>query len=374
MKPAPLLYPLFDYLRRNNFQLGITEYVTAIKTLRNGFGLESPAKLKEVCRLLWAKSEEEQIRFDEAFSVFVEPLLVPIADDTETHEEDELDYNQSKTIGEKKKKTPPEKDIKADIENALEMEKKSYMLHPVSFTSSISLEPALIQKEKKYFFVPHLPMECRDMALIWGQLRNFKIPAKTEELDVEATIKEISRTGFFLGAKLKTHFQYQIKLILLLDREKSMIPFSLLIDALEKSFGYSSVGNEIKKFYFQGAPGNYLYEDPHLTKPVLKEHILEPDKRKLILIVSDAGAARGYYDEHKVRKTREFICFLSDNNFLYAWLNPIPSYRWKRTTAEGISHFVPMFSIDREGLSNAVKIFKGHYLPSKENLRANHDE
>jgi uncharacterized protein with von Willebrand factor type A (vWA) domain len=368
MKTGPLLYPLFEHLRRNNFQLGISEYLLAIKALRYGIGLESPEKLKQVCRLLWAKSEEEQIQFDEAFSVLVESLLEPTAAETGFQEPSELDFDQTRPL-DKQKEDPAEKDMKMEAESSVDIEKKKYEVQPTSFTPTVPLESDYIPQEKKYFFTPHLPLECRDMAIIWRQLRRVKTPGKTEELDIDATIKEIGRTGLFLGAKLRTCFQYQIELILLLDIQKSMIPFQLLIDSLERSFSHSNLGNEINKYYFKEFPGKNLYEEPNITNPVPIETLLESNKEKLVLIVSDAGAAKGYYEIERVEKTKNFIYFLEDNNFIYVWLNPMPFIRWEGTTAENISNFVPMFSIDKEGLSNVVRIFQGKYLPSKENLR-----
>jgi uncharacterized protein with von Willebrand factor type A (vWA) domain len=329
MKTGPLLYPLFEHLRRNNFQLGISEYILAIKALRYGVGLENPGKLKQICRLLWAKSEEEQIQFDEAFSVLVEPLLEPTAAETGFREPSEFDVDQTKPLDKRKEESLFKKDMKTDGESPVDIEKKEYEVQPTSFTPTVPLISDYIPQEKKYFFTPHLPLECRDMAIIWKQLRRFKKPGKTEELDIDATIKEIGRTGLFLGAKLRTCVQYQIELILLLDIQKSMIPFQLLIDALERSFSHNNLGNEINKYYFKEFPGKYLYEEPNITNPVPIETLLESNKEKLVLIVSDAGAARGYYEIDRVEKTKNFIYFLEDNNFIYVWFNPMPFIRWE---------------------------------------------
>ncbi len=50
--------------------------------------------------------------------------------------------------------------------------------------------------------------------------------------------------------------------------------------------------------------------------------------------------------------------------YLYAWLNPMPRNRWEKTTAEDIARIVPMFSVNREGLNDAVNILRGHPFPS----------
>src|SRR5207244_6412259 len=70
-----LLHPLFIHLRRADIPLGIDDYRLALEVLRSGMGLEDPQRLKSTCRLLWAKSRADQIIFDQAYALLVEPQL-----------------------------------------------------------------------------------------------------------------------------------------------------------------------------------------------------------------------------------------------------------------------------------------------------------
>jgi uncharacterized protein with von Willebrand factor type A (vWA) domain len=42
-----------------------------------------------------------------------------------------------------------------------------------------------------------------------------------------------------------------------------------------------------------------------------------------------------------------------------AWLNPMPPARWLRTSAQVIQHLLPMFPLDLNGLTDAIKAVRG---------------
>ena len=96
----------------------------------------------------------------------------------------------------------------------------------------------------------------------------------------------------------------------------------------------------------------------------LEKVLEEQGKNNSVLIISDAGAARGYYDSMRVEDSQTFVQILNNYTYLSAWLNPMPKYRWRVTTAEDIASMIPMFPLNREGLHDAVNILRGH--PFKE--------
>jgi len=114
-------------------------------------------------------------------------------------------------------------------------------------------------------------------------------------------------------------------------------------------------------YYFHDCPENVLYKQPNLTEPsMLTEVVSEHSKYSTILIVSDAGAARGHYDKRRIADTEAFLKILNAFTYLYAWINPLPPDKWIATTAEDIAHIVPMFPLTREGLIDAFTILQGH--------------
>jgi hypothetical protein len=89
---------------------------------------------------------------------------------------------------------------------------------------------------------------------------------------------------------------------------------------------------------------------------------LDIGERAVVLIVSDAGAARGSFESERVERTQVFLNQLKRSVRRYAWLNPMPNHRWKGTTAEDIARLVPMFEMSRRGLDAAIDILRGRYV------------
>ena len=96
---------------------------------------------------------------------------------------------------------------------------------------------------------------------------------------------------------------------------------------------------------------------PQSLKKVLQQYALGA----AVVIMSDAGAARGRYDTQRLLNTVAFLKALRRYTLQYVWLNPLPkSYRyWKNSTAEQIARHVPMFSLDRDGMYQAVNVLRG---------------
>jgi uncharacterized protein len=86
----------------------------------------------------------------------------------------------------------------------------------------------------------------------------------------------------------------------------------------------------------------------------------------VILIISDAGAARGNYSSERVALTAAWINQLNKAVKYVAWLNPMPSRCWQKTTAEGVAQLLPMFETSRRGMSHAIDTLRGRYIPWRE--------
>ncbi|MCP4368365.1 MAG: VWA domain-containing protein [Deltaproteobacteria bacterium] len=223
----------------------------------------------------------------------------------------------------------------------------------------------------KYHLTPRFPLGRREMAEAWRHLRRLQRTGRAEELDVEGTIHSICQTGFFLEPVLQPLRRNQAKLVLLIDQRGSMAPFVPIIRTLVESILRGGLLGKVNIYYFHDCPGKVLYTRQSLTGAIPLEEVLSNQvKDNSILIVSDAGAARGYYDEQRLNTTRRFLKNLHTYTYLYAWLNPIPSKRWQSTTAGIIAQLVPMFSLDRDGLNDAINILRGQPFPPGVNLDA----
>ncbi|NER07774.1 MAG: hypothetical protein F6K17_37030, partial [Okeania sp. SIO3C4] len=265
----------------------------------------------------------------------------------------------------------------SQVSSEVKQESKS---QPNQQTNSISLRdasrkfpsettPVKLRFRQSYNLIPRLPITPREMTGIWRNLRLLKREGMPEDLDIDGTINLFCQIGFFSGFVFQTRRKNQVKLVLLIDCEGSMSPFKLLIDTLQESIEKVGLLNQTSFFYFHNVPKGYLFTQPNLTKPLPIEEILSQEVyNSRVVIVSDGGAARSTYDSERLEKTKNFIIQLSDYTYLYGWLNPVPEFQWRMTTAEDIAKFIPMYSLNREGLNDLVRILLGHPFPVEVNL------
>lgn len=360
-----LLFQVFERLRRQGVPMGVSDYLEAIETIQAGVGLENAASFKGLCRLLWTKSREDQELFDLAFAELVEPQLQTISTPEPTPPSTPSTAPPQPTPNQPEPEPEPQSQPQPEPEEELEPQQVRVTLPSSSVGQSFELRTELTEKPYYYQLTPRLPISPRDMAGVWRQLRRPQRVGVPEELNVEGTINSICRSGLLLHPLLQPRRRNQARLVVLVDQQGSMAPFTPLIEAAIESILRGGLLGKTSLYYFHDCPEGLLYQRPSLTAALPLEAVLdEQAKGNSVLIISDAGAARGYYDRRRVAETKSFLKTLSAYTYLYTWLNPMPKTRWEVTTAEDIASMVPMFPLDREGLNDAVNILRGHPFPA----------
>ena len=371
-----LLLPLFNRLRQKDIPVGISEYLLAIKMIQCRGAWQDIERLKRLLCLLWVKSLEDQYIFNQLFEELVRPELekqlleadkspLPKIDEDSTfppQETENLDIN-SNPISQVSSKVQRENKPQPNQPT------NSIPIRDFSRKSLSEITPIKLRFRQSYNLIPRLPITRREMTSIWRNLRLLKREGAPENLDVQGTINLFCKMGFFSGVVLQPSRKNQVKLVLLIDCEGSMSPFKLLIDTLQESIEKVGLLNQKNIFYFHNVPRGYLFTKPNLTKPLPIEEILSQEVgNNSVVIVSDGGAARRTYDSERFYQTKEFIRQLSDKTYLYGWLNPVPEFQWRMTTAEDIATFIPMYSLNPQGLNDLVKILLGYPFPMGVNL------
>ena len=155
-------------------------------------------------------------------------------------------------------------------------------------------------------------------------------------------------------------------LLILLDQQGSMGPFSLFIDFFLSCLKMVMPNGHI--YYFHNVPGQSLYSDPHLGYPHPSEEVLRNYAHNgRVLIISDAGAARGHYSPERLAATQAFLNVARIHTRLVAWLNPAPSCRRAFTTAEDIAELVAMFPLEEgEEMKHAIGVLLGTEPPEQQ--------
>jgi hypothetical protein len=203
------------------------------------------------------------------------------------------------------------------------------------------------------------------MAYTWRYLRRPVKDGPRDVLDIEATVERSARQGFFLHPVYDRRETNYAHLVLLIDQGGSMVPFHRFTRDLVDTAGGESTIQRVDVAYFHNVPPPSVFRDPHLAEPLsLEKALAECTPDSSVLVVSDAGAARGYRSMDRIRATTEFLVKLRRRTTLIAWLNPMPQPRWASTSAQFIARLVAMFQMDPDGFGNAVDVLRGQPLHS----------
>ena len=142
-----------------------------------------------------------------------------------------------------------------------------------------------------------------------------------------------------------------------------MVPFHSLSRRLVETAQRGGRLGKAGVYYFSNCPVEYIYRDLHHQEAEpMKDAFAQLRKdRTVVLIFSDAGAARGGFNSERIELTEAFLNQLKQHVRYIAWLNPVPRSRWLGTTSSEIANLIPMFEVSRRGLQDAVGVLRGHH-------------
>ena len=380
---------LFGKLRRYGIPLGISNYKELKEILSEGFGLESREDLCSLCCLLWAKSREDYQTIEE---VFEESFLLnwPLPKD--------LNQIIDKIGSIKKVNTPGPKGIfkTKDLdeysgETRIKTQPITDKLPPLEFDDSLICKEEFILKSV-------FPVSHRELIQMWRRLRRPLREGPLVDVDIDATIEKICKSGVASEVILKPRRRNILRLILLVDRKGSMSPFHRYVDHICNVICESGRYENTLTYYFHNVPvqgadrtvlsrvsnllfpefsslmkeivpfdKGFLYTKSNFSEIVPVSNIIANcDRRTAVVIISDAGAARNNYNLYRILDTLAFLKAINKNTCRFVWLNPSPEEYWKyndqnngieirkNNTATQISKNVPMFTLDKSGVKKAV--------------------
>jgi uncharacterized protein len=341
-----VLIAVFLRLRRAGFALGIAELLDCLSAVQHGWGI-TEEEVKRTVRLLWCNSISEMAEFNAAWSALVLPE--PVANtESDSSRQGHLDA-EPRSTGEQL--STPWEPAKIPIK-----ESRKESLSPIPIRTAFNpIARSSVSAPDSYW-----PVSRRFMNYIWRYLRWPVSDGPMDVLNVGATVENAARQGFYFSPVFKRRTRNYAHLVMLVDRGGSMVPFHRFAQGLVETAQEESDLGRFEVFYFHNVVGDYLYADSFLTKPQALDLALDGcGSDTSVLLVSDAGAARGQRKRTRIRLTADFLFQLRARTQLIAWLNPLPEERWLLTSAQTVSHFVPMFQMDEDGLSNAVDVLRG---------------
>lgn len=382
LEELPLL-DIFNSLRqRHGLPLGVEEYLVLVRSLEAGFGISDRLELQQLCCNLWAKTEEENRLIQRLFGEMWKQIEShPINSNINMQEYTSASLGETPSSNDTPSLTPDlptsENSQPSLIETPTD-EELSFEEPLPDFDTSPTVTPEPVQavqavrsnrldremKRPRYMLLTeYFPVTKRQMKQCWRHLRRTVRTGVPTELDVEATVAKIGREGILLQPVLAPPRINKTDLVLLIDQEGSMVPFHDLSRQLVETAQRGGRLRTTNVFYFHNCPDDYLYRYPTMLDAKLSSEFLkEIGERAAVLIVSDAGAARGNFDQERVDNTKMWIEQLQQSVRYVTWLNPMPTECWRQTTAGGIASLIPMFEMSSQGMNAAISVLRGRYI------------
>jgi uncharacterized protein len=348
-EPRQILLQLFITLRRSNRLLGFRELLDAMRAIDGGI-IELPDDLRKMICLLWCHSREEEREFE---LIWQSLGLSSIAEEP---------------FGKWRDKRVTASGALSTIKPASDPEAAA--ISPQSITDPL-LQPewnALpvrtpflsAQSEVSADLGAYWPVSRRYLVYTWRYLRRQIADGPANVLDLKATVERVTREGFFLAPVFRRRARNQAHLVLLVDQDGSMVPFHRFTRELVETASEESDLEQVDVFYFHNYFAENVYADAYLSaRKTVVEMLACCDDETSVLIISDAGAARGFRRSDRISSTRRFLEELKKRTRLLAWLNPMPRERWEGTSAQMISRQVRMFQMDADGFSAAIDVVRG---------------
>jgi hypothetical protein len=351
LEELPLL-DIFNSLRqRHGLPLGVDEYLAVLRSLQAGFGIGSRQEVEQLCCLVWAKSEEESRLIRRLFEQMWR------YSPTELGNEGNHCIDATETLA---PEPSPSNEPLPELGT-----QPSLTPEPVQAVQAVrsSRRDRELKRPRYSLLTEYFPVTRRQMKQCWRYLRRPVREGVPIELDVEATVAKMGREGILLKPVLMPPRSNRTDLVLMIDQEGSMVPFHELSRQLVETAQRGGRLRQTRVLYFHDYPDDYLYRHPAmLNAQPISEVLEEIGERAVVLIVSDAGAARGNFDQERVESTKVWIEQLQQSVRYCAWLNPMPNEWWRHTTAGEIARLLPMFEMSRQGMNAAISVLRGRYI------------
>jgi uncharacterized protein len=352
------LEELFYRLRDHGLPLGIPEYMALLRSLQAGIGLSDLTSLRQLCKALWVKSDEESVLFNRLFEAMWEQSIASEEPKSSAAAPSAKSDAAAAAEGDQAHST-------ASAENRPSQEISLQANEPSEIVQALrhGKHNLDLDRPKYSLLTEYFPVTRRQMKQSWRYLRRPVREGPPVELDIGATVEKIGREGLFREPVLLPRRSNRAVIVLLIDQDGSMVPFHALSRQLIETVSRGGLLQQTNVFYFHDYPAEFVYVDPtRLQARHVTDVLMSLDAQTTVLLVSDAGAARGSLDRERAKRTGDFIQKLAQHVRRFAWINPLPNPRWANTTAGEIARLVPMFDMSRRGLEDAINTLRGRYV------------
>ncbi|WP_346293793.1 hypothetical protein [Sphaerothrix gracilis] len=347
---TPPFLDLFQQLRQAGLALTLEQYDLLQQALNQGFGLKSWSDLRRVCKLLWLKPDPifDADRFDQLFDRYVQQRRQQLQPPDRPVPRQPA---PEKSFQSRLPQVPPRRTVSQDAASEIQA--------PVAAkTRPPAVQPS---KQQTHFQLTpvDLPLPLMAIAPLWKRLQQRQLEdSSAYELDLEATVDQISRVGFFSEVVLRPTRVRRANLLLLVDDSEAMRPFRPALQPLLTALQEGRIGPG-QIYRFTGYPDNYLYDGQFPSQATALSTVLSRLHRAstVMIVVSEVGAATGTYRAPLVQGITRFLTRVFPCVHDLLWLNPLPRHRWAHTSAQLIDKILTgrMVPLAQSSLQMAIQ-------------------
>lgn len=386
----------FYLLRAKGLSISLDEWLCLIEALDKGLAMNSLMEFYYLCRNVLIKTESDYDKFDMAFAEYFQGIQT--ADDIP----EELWNWLSAGELERKLDDMPAWAKEYDFDELMQMFKErlaeqtekhdggnywigtggtSVMGHGGYNPAGIRVggygrhQSAIKVAGERNFkdFRQDSALDIRQFQMAFRKLRQFSTRVETAktELDIEATIDATCNNAGMLKLVYDKPRKNTVKLLLLIDSDGSMAPYSRLCNQLFQAVHQSTHLKDLKTYYFHNCIYDHLF-----TGPACRRGDWTPtdwifgnlDSEYKVIFVGDG--AMSPYELLAVGGNQDWYAYNEEPGIAWLhkfrrrykkciWLNPIKEGRWDWTygsrTINMVREVFPMFELTLDGLDKGIQ-------------------
>ena len=387
----------FYLLRARGLDVSINEWMTLVEALDKGLAKASLTGFYHLCRSILIKTESDYDKFDQVFAEYFKGVETP----EDLPEEfwkwlEEGDIERAlDDLGDKELFAKELDELLRMFEERIKEQKErhdggnywigtggtstmgrgGYNPAGIRVGGRSRHKTALQVAGERNFkdFREDTILDIRSFQMAFRKLRQYssRVDGQERVLDVDKTVDETCDNGGLLYLAYEKPRKNTVKVLLLIDSEGSMLPYSRLCNRLFQAVSRSNHFKDLKIYYFHNAIYDQLYTTPHCKMRDSVEttwvfNRLDSDYK--VIFVGDAAMAPselyrpggnaiiGLFN----RETgMEWFQKFKKRFKKQIWLNPIEKSSWEYTygsrTIHDIGEVFPMFELTLDGLEKGIK-------------------
>lgn len=216
-------------------------------------------------------------------------------------------------------------------------------------------------------------LDIRQFQMAFRKLRQYssRVDGAKTELDIDQTIDKTCDNAGLLSLVYDKPRKNTVKLLLLIDSDGSMLPYSRLCNRLFQAVSKSNHFKDLKVYYFHNCIYDNLYNTPLCKRGdwIDTSWVLSNlDSEYKVIFVGDAAMApselyrKGGNAVIGLWNKELGIDWLKKFDRRYKkkiWLNPIKEAEWEwaygAQTIQAVGEVFPMFELSLDGLEKGIK-------------------